>query len=348
MQRGAMNNERRPMAAIFGCAGTSLSETERRFFRDADPLGFILFARNIDTPAATRALVASLRDCVGRSDAPVLIDQEGGRVSRLKPPHWRKAPPARTFVDKAAKMGQSAALDAVRTNFRWIAAELSDLGIDVDCAPVADVPVPGAHDVIGDRAYGAEPATIALYARAVADGLLAGGVLPVVKHLPGHGRAHADSHLELPVVEASLAELERTDFVPFKALRDIPWGMTAHIRFTALDAGSPATISKTIIAQTIRHDIGFDGLLLSDDLSMQALAGSMATRTTGSLAAGCDVVLHCNGNFVEMAEIAAAARALDAAGAARVAAGNRLRQERRSTDFDPHAAAAQLQAFLAA
>ena len=343
-----MSNERRPMAAIFGCAGTALSETERSFFRDADPLGFILFARNIDTPAATRALVASLRECVGRADAPVLIDQEGGRVSRLKPPHWRKAPPAQTFVDRAAKMGQEAALDAVRTNFRWIAAELSDLGIDVDCAPVADVPVPGAHDVIGDRAYGFEPATIALYARAVADGLLAGGVLPVVKHLPGHGRAYSDSHLELPVVETALDELARTDFVPFKALRDMPWGMTAHIRFSALDAENPATISKTIIERTIRREIGFGGLLLSDDLSMQALAGTMATRTKGSLDAGCDVVLHCNGNFGEMRDVANAARPLDAAGAARVAAGNRLRQERRLADFDAHAAAAQLQAFLAA
>ncbi len=192
-----MTNERRPLAAIFGCAGTKLSADEKRFFRDANPLGFILFARNIETPAATRALVADMRDAVRRSDAPVLIDQEGGRVSRLKPPHWRKAPPAQTFVDGAAKRGQAAALAAVRTNFRMIAAELADLGIDVDCAPVADVPVPGSHDVIGDRAYGADPTTIGLYARAVADGLLAGGVLPVVttttttevaeRSLPEHG-----------------------------------------------------------------------------------------------------------------------------------------------------------------
>ncbi|MCA3262167.1 MAG: beta-N-acetylhexosaminidase [Telmatospirillum sp.] len=343
-----MTNERRPLAAIFGCAGTKLSPDEKRFFRDADPLGFIVFARNIDTPAATRALVADLRDSVGRSDAPVLIDQEGGRVSRLKPPHWRKAPPAQTFVDRAAKRGQAAALAAVRTNFRMIAAELSDLGIDVDCAPVADVPIPGSHDVIGDRAYGADPATIGLYARAVADGLLAGGVLPVVKHLPGHGRAYADSHMELPVVDTPLAELERTDFVPFKALADLPWGMTAHIRYTAIDAANPATISKTIIHDTIRRTIGFQGLLLSDDLSMQALAGTMAVRTTGCLVAGCDSVLHCNGNFAEMVEIAAAARPLDDAAMARVAVGNRLRRERRQADFDLAAAAAELQAFLAA
>jgi beta-N-acetylhexosaminidase len=343
-----MTNERRPLAAIFGCAGTKLSRDEKRFFRDADPLGFILFARNIETPTATRALVADMRDCVGRSDAPVLIDQEGGRVSRLKPPHWRKAPPAQTFVDRAAKRGQAAALAAVRTNFRMIAAELADLGIDVDCAPVADVPVPGSHDVIGDRAYGADPATIGLYARAVADGLLAGGVLPVVKHLPGHGRAYADSHMELPVVDTALDELERTDFVPFKALADLPWGMTAHIRYTAIDAVNPATISKTIIADTIRRKIGFKGLLLSDDLSMQALAGAMATRTTGCLAAGCDAVLHCNGNFAEMTEVAAAARPLDEAAIARVAAGARLLRERRQPDFDLAAAAAELQAFLAA
>jgi beta-N-acetylhexosaminidase len=319
-----MTSERRPLAAIFGCAGTKLTAEEKRFFRDADPLGFILFARNIETPAATRALVADLRDSVGRSEAPVLVDQEGGRVARLKPPHWRKAPPARTFVDRAAKHGQAAALAAVRTNFRMIAAELADLGIDVD------------------------PATIGLFARAVAEGLLAGGVLPVVKHLPGHGRAYADSHMELPVVDTALDELERTDFVPFKALADLPWGMTAHIRFTAIDAANPATISRTIVQDTIRRKIGFKGLLLSDDLSMQALAGTMAARTTGCLVAGCDAVLHCNGDFAEMTEIAAAARPLDDAATARVAAGARLLRERRQPDFDMAAAAAELQAFLAA
>lgn len=339
-------NPRRPLAAIFGCAGTALTKDEFRFLREADPLGFIVFARNVDTPEQTRALVASFREAVGRADAPVLIDQEGGRVARLRPPHWRKAPPALAFAQRASVRGQAAALAAVRTNFRWIAAELAALGIDVDCAPVADVPVPGAHDIIGDRAYGVEPAAIALYARAVADGLLDGGVLPVVKHMPGHGRARTDSHHELPVVEASREELERTDFAPFRALADLPWGMTAHVTFRAIDPDRPATTSAYLIENVIRRHIGFGGLLLSDDLSMQALAGSIAERTTACLFAGCDVVLHCNGNFAEMEQVALAARPLDDEGAARFDAGLAVRRARTTTRFDPREAEAALQAFL--
>ncbi|MBI3503700.1 MAG: beta-N-acetylhexosaminidase [Proteobacteria bacterium] len=341
-----MMTERNPLAAIFGCAGAKLTPDEFSFLREADPLGFIVFARNITTPEATRALVASFREAVGRADAPVLIDQEGGRVARLRPPHWRKSPPAMAFSRRAAVRGQDAAIAAVRTNARLIAAELVDLGIDVDCAPVADVPIPGAHDIIGDRAYGEDPATIAVYARAVADGLLDGGVIPVIKHMPGHGRARSDSHFELPIVEASRAELERTDFAPFKALADIPWAMTAHIKYMAIDPEHPATTSAFLIENVIRRHIGFGGLLLSDDLSMQALAGTMAERTRACLFAGCDVVLHCNGDFAEMEQVALAARPLDDEGMARVEAGSRIRHARARAGFDAAGAEAELQAFL--
>ena len=341
-----MTTGRPPLAAIFGCTGAKLTPDEFAFLREADPLGFIIFARNITTPDATRALVASFREAVGRADAPVLIDQEGGRVARLRPPHWRKAPPARVFSERATVRGHDAAIAAVRTNFRLIAAELIDIGVDVDCAPVADVPVPGAHDVIGDRAYGADPATIALYARAVADGLLDGGVIPVVKHVPGHGRAKADSHLELPVVSAPRAELEQTDFAPFKALSDLPWAMTAHIKYLAIDPEHPATTSAFLIENVIRRHIGFGGLLLSDDLSMQALAGSMAERTRACLFAGCDVVLHCNGDFAEMEQVALAARPLDEEAIERVEAGSRMRRARTRAGFDAAGAEAALQAFL--
>lgn len=339
-------NRNHPLAAIFGCAGTTLGPDEFRFIREANPLGFIVFARNISNPDATRALVASFREAVGRDDAPVLIDQEGGRVARLRPPHWRKSPPARTFVERASVRGQAAAIEAVRTNFRLIAAELTALGIDVDCAPVADVPVPGAHDIIGDRAYGGDPTTIALFGRAAADGLLDGGVIPVVKHVPGHGRAQSDSHHELPVVAASREELERTDFAPFRALADLPWAMTAHVKYLAIDPDRPATTSAYLIENVIRRHIGFEGLLLSDDISMNALDGSIADRTRASLFAGCDVVLHCNGDIREMEQIALAARPLDDEAATRVAAGDRVRRERRRAGFDVGQAEARLSEFL--
>ena len=303
-----------PGAVIFGCAGATLSDSERRFFRDADPVGFILFQRNCETPEQVRALVEALRDTVGRADALVLIDQEGGRVQRLKPPHWRRYPaPA-----KLAALPGERALEAVRLGARLIADDLARLGITVDCLPVLDIPVSGADPIIGDRAYGNAPEGVARLGRAVCDGLLAGGVLPVIKHIPGHGRALVDSHLALPRVEAPLELLEATDFAPFRALADMPLAMTAHIVYTALDAEHPATLSREVIGQVIRAGIGFDGLLLSDDLSMRALGGSFAERTRAALEAGCDVVLHCNGDRAEMTAIAEAARPLDAPGRARL------------------------------
>lgn len=306
-----------PRAAIFGCAGPALGAEERAFFRDTDPLGFILFARNVEAPDQVRRLVDSLRASVGRDDAPVLIDQEGGRVQRLKPPHWRLAPPASVFGELYAS-DPAAAMMATRLNGRLLAADLAPLGIDVDCAPVLDLPVPGAHGVIGDRAFAGTVQAVVALGRALADGLLAGGIIPVMKHLPGHGRARADSHQELPTVETSRAELERTDFAPFQALADLPWGMTAHVLYRSLSSNQPATTSARIIGDVIRGHIGFDGVLISDDLSMNALGGTHAERARQSLAAGCDVVLHCNGDFAQMREIAAVIGPLSPRGAARV------------------------------
>ena len=320
-----------PAAALFGCAGLALSEAERRFFAETNPLGFILFARNVDNPDQVRALVAALRDSVGRADAPVLIDQEGGRVQRLKPPHWRKAPPGEPFA-QLAKRDMAAAREALRLNFRLIGRELADLGIDVDCAPVLDVPVAGAHDVIGDRAYGRTAAQVSALAGEVMEGLLDEGVLPVIKHIPGHGRAMVDSHLDLPVVEATLAELEAQDFPPFHQLRHAPWAMTAHVVYTALDAKAPATTSAKVISQVIRGVIGFDGVLISDDLSMKALGGSFQDRTTGSLDAGCDVVLHCNGDMVEMQAIASVIRPLTDAALTRLARGEAMKRKLAALD----------------
>ncbi len=303
-------NDHPPAAAVFGCSGTVLGDAERRFFAETDPLGFILFARNIDTPAQVRALVACLRESVGRADAPILIDQEGGRVQRLAPPGWRRAPAAAAFGRLAAR-DPSAAEDLVRLNYRLIGRDLADLGIDVDCAPVVDVPVPGADDVIGDRAFGDDPDRVARLGRAAMDGLLDEGVLPVVKHCPGHGRATADSHKRLPVVDASYEALEKRDFAPFRALADAPWAMTAHVVYTAIDADAPATLSAKVIAEIIRGAIGFSGVLVSDDLSMRALGGPFEERARAALAAGCDLVLHCNGDMDEMMAVARGTRRLD-------------------------------------
>lgn len=290
-------------AAIFGCAGTALGDGEKRFFREARPWGFILFARNIETPDQIRRLIGELHEAAGH-EAPVLIDQEGGRVARLKPPHWRAYPAGRRYGE-VYERSKEQGIEAARLGARLIAAELHALGINVDCLPVLDVPVPGAHDVIGDRAYGLTPEPVIALGRAAAEGLLAGGVLPVIKHIPGHGRAGVDSHLSLPVVDTDHATLARTDFVPFKALADMPLAMTAHVVYTALDADAPATTSPKVISEIIRRDIGFDGCLMSDDLSMQALAGTLGQRTRASLAAGCDIVLHCNGKMDEMETVAA-------------------------------------------
>lgn len=304
------------LAAIFGCSGPKLTEAEAAFFRRVQPWGFILFGRNIVSPDQARSLTLDLRRCVGHQDVPILIDQEGGRVARLGPPHWRRYPPAHAFADLAQEDMRSAC-EMAWLGARLIAHDLRDLGVTVDCAPVLDTPAPGAHQIIGDRAYGDTPDLVALLGRAAADGLLAGGVAPVIKHIPGHGRAPADSHLDLPVVQASLAELEATDFVPFRALIDAPMAMTAHVIYAAVDSARPATVSPAMIEQVIRGHIGFGGLLMTDDLSMRALSGGFGERTRAALEAGCDLVLHCNGDPAEMEEVAAAARPLVGKAAAR-------------------------------
>lgn len=302
-------------ACIFGCAGPRLGDEETAFFRDVDPWGFILFGRNVETPDQVRALVDGLRSAVGRPDAPILIDQEGGRVQRLGPPHWRRYPPAAAYADLA----DEARWEFVRLGARLIAHDLAALGINVDCAPVLDVPAPGAHDIIGDRAYGQSAGEVAAMGRAAADGLMAGAVLPVIKHIPGHGRATADSHLGLPIVEASWTDLEERDFAPFRALADLPLAMTAHVVFAAVDADRPATTSPAVIERVIRGAIGFDGLLITDDLSMRALSGNLSQRARDALGAGCDVVLHCNGDLAEMRAVADGAAPLTQRAAARAA-----------------------------
>jgi beta-N-acetylhexosaminidase len=290
-------------AFITGISGLELTAEERAFLRAERPWGFILFKRNVETPAQVSALVSELREAIGEADAPVLIDQEGGRVARLGPPHWPAYPPGAVFgtlYDVDHQLG----LTAARLSARLIAADLADLGISVDCLPLADVPVPGADAVIGNRAYGTNPGKVAAIARAVTEGLEQGGILPVLKHIPGHGRATADTHIRLPVVDTPKAELERTDFAAFRPLADLPMAMTAHVVFSALDPAQPATTSATIIEQVIRGVIGFQGLLMSDDVSMNALAGSVAQRSRAIVTAGCDMVLHCNGKLDEMREVA--------------------------------------------
>jgi beta-N-acetylhexosaminidase len=286
-------------AAILGCAGTTLTAEEVAFFRSEKPWGFILFRRNIADPNQVRALTAALRETVGRADAPILIDQEGGRVARLGAPHWKTYPPGRAYGALVAN-DPLVAREITRLGARLIAHDLLSLGINVDCVPVLDVPDPQGHEIIGDRAYGDTPEQVATLGRAAAEGLLAGGVLPIIKHIPGHGRAMADSHLELPVVKAKLADLEARDFAPFRVLSDMPMAMTAHVVYTAIDRGRPATTSRKAIKKIIRESLGFDGLLMSDDLSMKALSGDFRQRARDSLAAGCDVVLHCNGDMAEM------------------------------------------------
>ncbi len=312
-------------AFISGCAGSELSAAERAFFGRTRPWGLILFARNIEDPGQVRRLVADFREAVGRPQAPVLIDQEGGRVQRLRPPHWRTWPPAMRFAELFER-DRVEALRAARLVTWLLGRELAGLGINVDCLPVLDVPVPGSHEIIGDRAYGHDPLVVATLGRAAMEGLRAAGIAPVIKHVPGHGRARADSHLKLPVVETPLEELRRTDFVPFAACADAPMAMTAHVVYAGIDPEEPATHSLRVIRDVIRGEIGFDGLLMSDDLNMKALKGSLAERCEKALAAGCDIVLHCSGILEEMEEVAAAAgtlsgRALERAIAAENAAG---------------------------
>ena len=299
-----------PRAVIFGCKTYDLNDDERAFFAATDPVGFILFERNCQSPDQVRRLCNDLRDAVGRADAPILIDQEGGRVRRLKPPHWRIAQSARTFADLAGR-DSAKGIEAIRLNAQLMARELADLGIDVDCTPVLDLPQSDADPIIGDRAYGTAPADVVRLARALMDGLIAGGAIPVIKHVPGHGRARADSHKELPRVETSHAELSAHDFRTFRELADAPSCPSAHVVYEAIDATAPATLSRKMIETIIRGEIGFDGWLMSDDLSMKALSGSFEERARGSLDAGCDVVLHCNGDMAEMQAVAAATRAMD-------------------------------------
>ena len=300
-------------AAIYGLQGITPSPAESAFFRQADPWGFILFARNIETPDQVRHLTNDLRAIVGR-DAPILIDQEGGRVQRLGPPHWKQWEPMRDLCDGAPD--ELSLLSAITARYTAIATELRDVGIDVNCVPVLDVPQPNAHPIIGDRAFGWTPAEIAMRAREAAAALLSQGVLPVIKHLPGHGRALADSHEALPRVTATLSELRATDFLPFRSMRDQALGMTAHIVYDAIDPDACATLSPAALG-LIRGELGFDGLLMTDDLSMKALDGPMADRVTRALDAGCDLVLHCNGEMPEMEVVAGAARALTETAAAR-------------------------------
>jgi beta-N-acetylhexosaminidase len=292
-------------AVIFGCDGHELTAEEQAFFREAQPWGFILFKRNCESPDQVRKLTASMRALVGRPDAPVLIDQEGGRVQRLRGDQWRSRPAPASF-GALNRQDPSMAREMAYTNARLMAKDLLDIGVNVDCTPCVDVPIEGAHDIIGDRAFGRDPWLVASLGQAVIDGMLDGGVLPVIKHIPGHGRARADSHMELPVVDTPRDELERSDFAPFRALSHAPFAMTAHVVYTAIDPTAPATTSKRVLDEIVRGFMGFDGCLLTDDLTMRALKGSLTDRVKASLAAGCDVILHCTRNMDEMREIAAA------------------------------------------
>ena len=321
-------------AFITGLSGLNVSANERAFLREAQPWGLIIFKRNVNTPQQVTELTKSFRDAVGWA-APVLVDQEGGRVQRLGPPHWPIFPPGARYgaiYDRDMASG----LAAARLGGHLIAAELSVLGIDVDCLPLADVLAPGGDPVIGDRAYGTEPGKVAAIAGAIAQGLLAGGVLPVLKHLPGHGRASVDSHAKLPVVDTDRATLESTDFAAFRPLASLPLGMTAHVVFSAIDPVAPATTSVTMVREVIRGFIGFRGLLMSDDVSMKALSGTIAERSRAAFAAGCDVVLHCNGDLNEMSAVASQAPELKGAAAKRAEAA--LAQRKAPEEFDVEAA----------
>ncbi len=290
-------------AFITGLAGCRLGAEERDFLRDTQPAGVILFARNCEAVDQIRKLVDDCLRAIGTSDILVLIDQEGGRVQRLRPPLGRELPCAQAFGKLYAR-DKEAAISAARAVFRLLAEDLRGLGINCDCAPVLDLPVPGADGIIGDRAYADDPSCVGELGRAVCEGLMAGGVVPVIKHIPGHGRAGCDSHHALPVVETGIDELRASDFAPFKALADMPAAMTAHVVYSAIDRQAPATTSPRAIRNVIRDEIGFDGLLMSDDLSMKALNGPMTSRAEAAIAAGCDVVLHCNGELDEMKAVA--------------------------------------------
>jgi beta-N-acetylhexosaminidase len=324
-------------ATILDSAGHRLSADEKALFRDVTPFGFILFARNIDTPDQVRALCDDFREAAGHN-APITIDQEGGRVQRLRGPTWREWLPPMAFVQAA---GASAA-EAMYIRFRLIAHELYSLGIDSNCAPMVDVPRADTHEFLYNRCYGLDASSIALMGQAANDGMLAGGVLPVIKHIPGHGRATTDSHFGLPRVTASRDELDRVDFAPFKALRDTPMGMTAHVVYEAIDP-LPATLSHRMM-QVIREDIGFDNLIMTDDISMKALSGGLADLSRDAIAAGCDVILHCNGTLAERAEVAHAAGAMTDAAQRRALRALSYRQK--PDDIDIAALDAQLEVLM--
>jgi len=332
------------MSTIFGCSGLRLNEAEKSFFREVKPWGFILFSRNIKSREQVRALVEDMKQAVGLDDMPILIDQEGGRVSRLSQPEWR-LPPAPTIFPKLYASHPQAALEAARINYRLIAHDLKEIGVNVDCAPMLDVPVAGAHDIVVERALGTDVQTVCAIGHAVVEGLLGGGVAPVIKHGPGHGRAIVDSHKDLPRVSASRAELSETDFAPFKAFNTEAMLMTAHVIYDDIDAGAPATISPIIIQDILRRECGFDGLIMTDDLNMNALSGTLEERGRASLAAGCDMLLHCNGVMADMEQVAKSSVTLKGAALRRAndAANVAFRP---AQDFEPDKALERLTALL--
>ncbi len=332
-------------AFITGVSGTALTFDERSFLREAEPWGLIIFKRNVETPDQLRGLVASFRAAVGRADAPVLVDQEGGRVQRLGPPHWPSYPAGAEY-GRLWDLDRASAVAAARLGARLVASDLLPLGVDVDCMPLGDVPTPDGDPVIGDRAYGADAQKVSAIAAAIADGLMDGGVLPVLKHLPGHGRATADSHRRLPNVSASRASLEAVDFSAFRPLSGLPLGMTAHVVFSAYDPVAPATTSVTMVQEVIRDSIGFGGALMSDDISMGALSGSIEERSVQALRAGCDIILHCNGRIGEMRAVAGAVPRLAGLAARRAAAALDSRR-RAPSEIDPAQARASFAALLA-
>lgn len=332
-------------AIIIGLAGPELSSRERDFLRDVRPAGIILFSRNCCSADQIRKLTEDATGAIGSSQSLVLIDQEGGRVQRLRPPLGRALPSGKMYGELFA-LNPDEAVSVARQVFRLLADDLKALGINCDCAPVLDIPVPGADGIIGDRAFGDEPSVVSALGKAVGEGLIAGGVVPVIKHIPGHGRAGCDSHLALPVVEDSWPALCETDFAPFKALADMPAAMTAHVVYAAVDETQPATTSRAVIDGVIRKAIGFGGLLMSDDLSMKALSGGMRARAEAAIGAGCDLVLHCNGDFEEMQAAAAGVPALTGQAFSRFGAAAEI--VHRSDAFDAQEARLSLERLMAA
>tara|TARA_Y100001970_G_scaffold282096_1_gene394245 strand:+ start:7731 stop:8759 length:1029 start_codon:yes stop_codon:yes gene_type:complete len=332
-----------PAAVVYGCAGLKLTADEKALFRDCKPAGYILFDRNLDTPEQVMRLTESLRVVSGNEEILIMIDQEGGRVQRLHPPHWSEYPPMRMFGDYSRDNANEAAA-CVALNYRLIASELTPLGINVNCAPVLDIPIAGSHEIIGDRAFSNNPSIVAILGRSACDGLLQGGILPVIKHIPGHGRALVDSHKEVPKVDAPLVNLRLTDFVPFSGLSDAPAGMTAHVIYSSVDSEQPGSTSPVLIEEIIRNEIGFNGLLFSDDVCMEGLSGRPEQRVHSVLAAGCDIAIHCDGNFMNMLAIAENCPQMRKESLARL---NSARQRVfDSDDFDAEAAKWRISAFL--